>query len=67
MTIAELIGEDAGEETAVLKWRFSQLTRSGYGIEDAIALATHADVDLHAAADLVGRGCPPPLARRILL
>ncbi len=51
----------------MLEWRFSQLARSGYGIEDAITLAVHTDVDLHAAADLVARGCPPALALRILL
>jgi hypothetical protein len=67
MTVAELISLDEGEHGAVLAWRFSQLTKSGYGIEDAIVLATQTDVDLHTASDLVGRGCPPALARRILL
>ena len=67
MTVAELISHDEGEATAVLKWRFAQLMRSGYGIADAIVLATHPDIDLHFASDLVARGCPPPLARRILL
>ena len=51
----------------MLEWRFSQLAKSGYGTEDAIELATHTDVDLHQAADLVARGCPPALALRILL
>jgi hypothetical protein len=67
MTVAELISQDEGEQTAVLEWRFSQLAKSGYGIEDAIMLATHTDVDLHHASDLVARGCPPALALRILL
>ena len=67
MTVAELISGDEGEATAVLEWRFSQLTKSGYRTEDAIALATHTDVDLHDAAELVARGCPPALALRILL
>ncbi len=67
MTIAEFTSLDEQEATAVLEWRFSQLARSGYGIEDAITLAVHTDVDLHAAADLVARGCPPALALRILL
>ena len=67
MTVAELSSQDEGEATAVLKWRFAQLMRGGYGIADAIALATHADVDLHFASDLVARGCPPALARRILV
>ena len=67
MTVAELISQDEGEQTAVLEWRFLQLAKSGYGTEDAIALATHTDVDLHHAAYLVARGCPPALALRILL
>jgi hypothetical protein len=67
MTVAELISQDGGEATAVVEWRFSQLTKSGYRTEDAIALAMHTDVDLHYAADLVARGCPPALALRILL
>ena len=67
MTIAELTSVDERVATAVLEWRFSQLAKSGYGIEEAITLATHTDVDLHRAADLVTRGCPPSLALRILL
>ena len=67
MTVAELISQDEGEQTAVLEWRFSQLAKSGYGIDDAVVLATHTDVDLHLASDLVARGCPPALALRILL
>ena len=55
------------ETVDVIRWRFSQLARSGYGLEDAITLATHLDVDLHRAADLVARGCPSSLALRILL
>jgi len=67
MTVAELIAQDEGEQMAVLEWRFSQLAKSGYGIDDAIVLATHTDVDLHLASDLVARGCSPALALRILL
>ncbi len=67
MTVAELISQDGEEQTAVLEWRFSQLAKSGYGTEDAIVLATHTDVDLHLASELVARGCPPALALRILL
>ena len=67
MTIAELTTPTEEEATAVLEWRFSQLTRSGFTADDALVLAIHADVDLHRAADLVARGCPPSLALRILL
>ena len=44
-----------------------QLRRSGYAVGDALVLATRTDVDLHRAADLVARGCPPSVALRILL
>jgi hypothetical protein len=67
MTIAELTTPAEEEATAVLEWRFSQLTRSGFAAADALVLAARADVDLHSAADLVARGCPPSLALRILL
>jgi hypothetical protein len=67
MTVAELISLDDSEATEVLEWRFSQLAQNGYGIEDALTLATRTDVDLHGAADLVACGCPPSLALRILL
>jgi hypothetical protein len=67
MTVAEFTTEEDRESIAVLDWRFSQLTRSGYAITDAITLAARSDVDLHRAADLVARGCPPSLALRILL
>jgi len=67
MTVAEFDTLAEEEATEVIRWRFSQLARSGYGLEDAIRLATHLDVDLHRAADLVARGCTPSLALRILL
>lgn len=67
MTVAELIAHDEGEQTAVLGWRLSQLTKSGYETDDAIVLATRTDVDLHQASNLIARGCPPALALRILL
>jgi len=66
MTVAEFTALQ-DETVEVIRWRFSQLARSGYGTEDAITLATHLDVDLHRAADLVARGCPSSLALRIVL
>jgi hypothetical protein len=67
MTVAEF--ETLAEEEAaeVMEWRFSQLTRSGFPVREAIRLATRVDVDLHQAVDLVTHGCPPSLALRILL
>jgi hypothetical protein len=56
---------DQAEE--VFAWRFESLCRSGYDPDTAEALAATKEVDLHGAVDLVRRGCPPPLAARILL
>ena len=67
MTVAEFSSLGEEEATAVLRWRFAQLARSGYGLRAAITLALRVDVDLHRAADLVERGCPPSLALQILL
>ena len=67
MTVAEFETLSEQEAADVLEWRFSQLTRSGFAARDAIRLATRLDVDLHRAADLLVRGCPPDLALRILL
>ncbi len=59
-------GEDV-ELTEVLRWRFTQLCRSGYRPEDAVRVASHLDIDLHEALRLVRRGCPAETATRILL
>ena len=57
--------EHDGDE--VLQWRLAALRRAGYGDDAAAALALAAHVDLHAALDLVRRGCPPETALRVLL
>jgi hypothetical protein len=67
MAIAELTTPADEEATAVLEWRFSQLKRSGFAAVDALVLAARSDIDLHSAAALMARGCPPSLALRILL
>lgn len=65
---AELQTDPLEDELAsFVSWRFGQLARSGYGLDDAIVLACHPEVDLHAAVELVQRGCPPETALRILL
>ena len=51
----------------VERWRAELLLRSGYDPVAAAGLAARLDVDLHAAIDLLARGCPPDLALRILL
>jgi hypothetical protein len=55
------------ESERVERWRTDELIRVGFDAEVAILLAGEPAVDLHAATDLVQRGCPPELAARILL
>jgi hypothetical protein len=61
----EMIGETEAE--AILRWRFDELVRAGFDIGSALLLASHVEVDLHGATDLVRRGCPSDTALRILL
>jgi hypothetical protein len=67
MTAAQF--EQLGELEAetVLRWRFDALVRSGYDAGEAMILASHVEVDLHRATDIVARGCPTATAMRILL
>lgn len=58
---------EAPEMEEVLRWRFEVLVRAGYDVGTALILASHAEVDLHEATDLLGRGCPPETALRIVL
>ena len=48
-------------------WRVERLERAGYSREQAEQLATRHDIDLHSAVDMLGAGCPPEIALRILL
>jgi hypothetical protein len=50
----------------VFHWRLALLLEAGFEDGLAHALAGHADIDLHGLLTLVDRGCPPPLAARIL-
>lgn len=47
-------------------WRREQLARVGFDEVSAAKLAGGDEVDLHQVLDLVARGCPLPLATRIL-
>lgn len=67
MTAAQFELIDDTEAEAILRWRFDELVRAGYDVGSALMLASHVEVDLHAATDLVRRGCPPDTALRILL
>jgi hypothetical protein len=55
-----------GEAPEVVAWRERQLLAAGFGAALASALAPDCAIDLHALIELVERGCPPPLAARIL-
>ena len=48
-------------------WRFEELLRAGYDGDDAEEVASHTEIDLHFAINLVRGGCPSGTARRILL
>jgi hypothetical protein len=67
MISPQLARLEESETGGILRWRFTQLLRAGYSSDDALELATHTEVDLHKAADLCHRGCPPDTAKRILL
>ena len=54
------------EAALVLSWRYGVLREAGYDGDHAFILA-RAPVDVHAAADLLARGCPPRTALEILL
>ena len=57
----------ARSDDAVVRWRLIVLLRAGYRWDDAVELATQTAVDLHFAAELLHKGCPSEIARRILL
>ena len=54
------------EDPAVIDWRRRMLGRAGWNPDRAEALARDPRYDLHALIELTERGCPPPLAERIL-
>ena len=54
------------EAALVLSWRYGLLRDAGYDADHAFILA-RAPVDVHAAADLLARGCPSRTALEILL
>ena len=64
-TVAQPKPED--DMSLVVRWRFQQLSRAGFQPQEAVVLASDANVDLHRALELLRRGCPPETAFRILL
>ena len=67
MAAADLEIYEQTETERVERWRLEELLRAGYEDDAARELAARPDIDLHAAVDLVQRGCPPNIAARILL
>jgi hypothetical protein len=67
MSAAELDTLYATEIDRVERWRHDELERAGYDPESALVLAASHDVDLHAAVNLLRRGCSVELALQILL
>ena len=59
-------GFEQGGRQEVAAWRRDQLVRAGFPLPDARRLAPDPRYDLHALLELVGRGCLPELAARIL-
>jgi hypothetical protein len=51
----------------VERWRSDELMRAGFDPAAAIEIASNLEVDLHAAIDLLERGCSAELAVQILL
>lgn len=50
----------------LLSWRQLQLLRAGFDSDEASRLAADRAIDLHELIDLVERGCPPEVAKRII-
>jgi hypothetical protein len=62
-------GQDAAPgpgATEIVAWRRIRLRRAGFDNRLAEQLSRECAFDLHALIELVERGCPPPLAARIL-
>ena len=51
----------------VLCWRYDELIRSGYPVDDALEIAELSYVDLHRACELLAQGASVDEAVRILL
>lgn len=58
---------DRTEIERIQAWRSDELRRAGYTAEEAALIAGRHDIDLHRAVELIGQGCTPDIALRILL
>lgn len=66
MTQTEAESRWGSELEEVVRWRFEELRRAGYGSEAAFVIAMDTEIDLHLATELLGKGCPAETALRIL-
>ena len=67
MSATQFQEQSQSEVEEVLRWRFDELVRAQYTVEDALEIAAHIEIDLHRAIALREHGCPSPTAARILL
>lgn len=67
MAVTDISIIEHSEIERIERWRAEELERAGYEPRAAGRLAVRHDVDLHAAVDLLERGCPSDLALKILL
>jgi hypothetical protein len=63
---AEDVVETSPEQEVIMCWRLNQILALGIGQLDAQLLA-ETGADLGLLRRLIGQGCPPPLAARIVL
>ena len=66
MSTRRTASNDAPRPTDVVQWRRDRLVTAGFADALAADLAQSRGIDLHAVLDVIDRGCPPPLAARIL-
>jgi hypothetical protein len=66
MSEMSMLESGPDERAKVESWRLHVLIEAGYPLELAEKLAA-SEVDLHTAVELVGQGCTPDIATRILL
>ena len=67
MPAADVHTPELTELERIERWRAQELVRAGFSPSHAATLAARHDVDLHFAIDLVGTGCPPDVAFKILV
>ena len=67
MAVKDISMIEQSEIERIERWRAEELERAGYEPRAAGRLAVRHDVDLHAAVELLERGCSTDLALKILL